>query len=75
MNFEKNSFSKMKYPVNRLKKRRRRVRRQVRLNAEGNNFSRILEMNPRFKIGQKFLRSSVDREGVFKKRLDKSLFE
>ena len=38
MNFEKSSFSKMKDPVSRLKRRRQRVRRQVRLNAGGNNF-------------------------------------
>ena len=36
MNFKKSSFSRMKDPVSRLK--RRRVRRQVRLNAGGNNF-------------------------------------
>ena len=39
MNFKKSSFSRMKDPVSRLKKRRQRVRRQVRLNAGGNNFS------------------------------------
>ena len=38
MNFEKSSFSRMKDPVSRLKRRRQRVRRQVRLNAGGNNF-------------------------------------
>ena len=38
MNFEKSSFSRMKYPVSRLKRRRQLVRRQVRLNAGGNNF-------------------------------------
>ena len=38
MNFEKSSFSRMKGPVSRLKRRRQRVRRQVRLNAGGNNF-------------------------------------
>ena len=38
MNFEKSSFSRMKDPVSRLKRRRQRVRRQVRLNARGNNF-------------------------------------
>ena len=38
MNFEKSSFSGMKDPVSRLERRRQRVRRQVRLNAGGNNF-------------------------------------
>ena len=38
MNFEKSSFSRMKDPIGRLKRRRQRVRRQVRLNAGGNNF-------------------------------------
>ena len=38
MNFKKSSFSRMKDPVSRLKRRRQRVRRQVRLNAGGNNF-------------------------------------
>ena len=38
MNFEKSSFSRMKDPVSRLKRRRQRVRRQVRLNEGGNNF-------------------------------------
>ena len=38
MNFEKSSFSRMEDPVSRLKRRRQRVRRQVRLNAGGNNF-------------------------------------
>ena len=37
MNFKKSSFSRMKDPVSRLKRRRQGVRRQVRLNAEGNN--------------------------------------
>ena len=37
MNFKKSSFSRMKDPVSKLK-RRLRVKRQVRLNAEGNNF-------------------------------------
>ena len=38
MNFEKSSFSRMKDLVSRLKRRRHRVRRQVRLNVGGNNF-------------------------------------
>ena len=38
MNFKKSSFSRMKDPVSRLKRRRQRVKRQVRLNAVGNNF-------------------------------------
>ena len=38
MNFEKSSFSRIKDPASRLKRRRQRVRRQVRLNAGGNNF-------------------------------------
>ena len=38
MNFEKSSFSRMKDSVSRLKRRRQRIRRQVRLNAGGNNF-------------------------------------
>ena len=38
MNFEKSNFSRMKDPVSRLKRGRQRVRRQVRLNAGGNNF-------------------------------------
>ena len=37
VNFKKSSFSRMKDPVSRLKRRRQRVRRQVRLNAGGNN--------------------------------------
>ena len=37
MNFEKSSFSRMKDPVSRLKRERQRIRRQVRLNAGGNN--------------------------------------
>ena len=52
MNFEKSSFSRMKDLVSRLKRRRQRVRRQVRLNA----FSRISEMKLRFEIGRKLLR-------------------
>ena len=42
---------------------------------EATTFSRILEMKMRFEIGRKLLRSSVDRDGFFEKRLDKSLFE
>ena len=38
MDFKKSSFSRMKDPVSRLKRRRQRVRRQVILNAGGNNF-------------------------------------
>ena len=38
MNFEKSSFNRMKDPISRLKKGRQRIRRQVRLNAGGNNF-------------------------------------
>ena len=38
MNFKKSSFSRMKDAIGRLKRRRQRVRRQVRLNARGNNF-------------------------------------
>ena len=38
VNFEKSSFSRMKDPVSRLKRGRQRIRRQVRLNAGGNNF-------------------------------------
>ena len=38
MNFEKSSFSRMKDPVSRLERGRQRIRRQVRLNAGGNNF-------------------------------------
>ena len=38
MNFEKSSFSRMKDPISRLKRGRQRIRRQVRLNAGGNNF-------------------------------------
>ena len=38
MNFEKSSFSRMKDPVSRLKRRRQRVRSQVKLNAGCNNF-------------------------------------
>ena len=38
MNFEKSSFSGMKDLVSRLERRRQRVRREVRLNAGGNNF-------------------------------------
>ena len=38
MNFEKCSFSRMKDSISRLKRRRQRIRRQVRLNAGGNNF-------------------------------------
>ena len=41
MDFEKSSFSGMKDPVSRLERRRQRVRRQVRLNARGNNFLEI----------------------------------
>ena len=36
VNFKKNRFIRMKNPVSRMK-RRQRVRRQVRLNAEGSN--------------------------------------
>ena len=67
MNFEKNSFSRMKDPISRLKRGRQRIRRQVRLNAGGNNFSRILEMKLRFEIGRKLLRSSVDRDGFLRR--------
>ena len=52
----------MRDPISRLKKRQR-VRGQVRLNVGGNDFSSILEMKLRFEIGQKLLRSSVDRDG------------
>ena len=38
MNFEKRSFSRMKDSISRLKRKRQRIRRQVRLNAGGNNF-------------------------------------
>ena len=38
MNFEKSSFSRMKDPISKLKRGRQRIRRQVRLNAGGNNF-------------------------------------
>ena len=38
MNFKKSSFSRMKDLISRLKRGRQRVRRQVRLNAGGNNF-------------------------------------
>ena len=38
MNFEKSSFGGMKDSVSRLERRRQRVRREVRLNAGGNNF-------------------------------------
>ena len=38
MNFEKRSFSGMEDSISRLKRRRQRIRRQVRLNAGGNNF-------------------------------------
>ena len=38
MNFKKSSFSRMKDPISRLKRGRQRIRRQVRLNAGGNNF-------------------------------------
>ena len=38
MNFEKRSFSRMNDSISRLKRRRQRIRRQVRLNAGGNNF-------------------------------------
>ena len=65
MNFEKSSFSRMKDPVSRLKRRRQRVRRQVRLNAT--TFSRILEIKLRFEIGRKLLRSSVDRDGFLRR--------
>ena len=36
---------------------------------EATTFSRILEMKLRFEIGRKLLRSSVDRDGFFEKRL------
>ena len=42
---------------------------------EATTFSRILEIKLRFDIGRKLLRSSVDRDGFFEKRLDKSLFK
>ena len=38
MNFEKSSFSRMKDPISRSKRGRQRIRRQVRLDAGGNNF-------------------------------------
>ena len=42
---------------------------------EATTFSRIWELKLRFEIVRKLLRSSVDRDVFFYKRLDKSLYE
>ena len=57
----------MKDPVSRLNRGRKRIRRQVRLNAGGNNFFEDLEIKLRFEIGRKLLRSSVDRDGFLRR--------
>ena len=64
----------MKDTVNRLKRRRQRVREQVRFNAEGNNFFENFEIKLRFEIGRKLLRSSLDRYGFLEEAGIKSNF-
>ena len=65
----------MKDPVSRLKKEDKELENRWDLMREATTFSRILEMKLWFEIGQKLLRSSVDRDGFFEKRLDKGLIE